>query len=158
MKKQIYKLNDPKVNKDFNGEFNFTLMSLNNNKLITVNLTTTFVGALEILVNSFTILTSNETYETQPVYIITLKNSEHDYDFSNILEPIKIQNWQFEYYSLVINYQKYLNTWVTVQINCGENTNDRLRELSKIVIIFLCLFAFFHLLLFFFIVLLHFFI
>ena len=149
LKKQIYKLNDPKVNKDFNGEFNFTLMSLNNNKLITVNLTTTFVGALEILVNSFTILTSNETYETQPVYIITLKNSEHDYDFSNILEPIKIQNWQFEYYSLVINYQKYLNTWVTVQINCGENTNDRLRELSKIVIIFLCLFAFFHLLLFF---------
>ena len=149
LKKQIYKLNDPKVNKDFNGEFNFTLMSLNNNKLITVNLTTTFVGALEILVNSFTILTSNETYETQPVYIITLKNSEHDYDFSNILEPIKIQQWQFEYYSLVINYQKYLNTWVTVQINCGENTNDRLRELSKIVIIFLCLFAFFHLLLFF---------
>ena len=42
-----------------------------------------------------------------------------------------------EYYNLVMNYEKYLDTWVTIQISVGENTNNRLRDLSAIVIIVL---------------------
>lgn len=143
LKTQIFKLNDPIVNKNFNEPFNFTLLSFDGNILSTDNLTTTFVGGLEILVNSFTIIIQSGKYETNPVYIITLTDSSK-YDFSNILEPSSLEEWQFKYYNLVINYQKYLNTWVNIQFNCGENTNQRLKNLNIIVILFLSIFFIFH--------------
>ena len=143
LKTQIFRLNDPIVNKNFNEPFNFTLLSYDGNLLTTSNLTTTFVGGLEILVNSFTIITQSGKYETNPVYIITLKDSSK-YDFSNILDPSSLEEWQFKYYNLIINYQKYLNTWVNIQFNCGENTNQRLKNLNIIVILFLSIFFIFH--------------
>ena len=58
-------------------------------------------------------------------------------NFSNIYNQEKLEDWQMEYYNLVMNYEKYLETWVNIQIGVDDNTNNRLKNLSYTVIIFL---------------------
>ena len=133
LKKKIYQLADPEVNKIFNAEIIYTYVSIQNSKIITQNTTTTFVGALEILFNGLTIIMECGKYTNHSVYIFSMAN----FDFSNVYDQGNLEEWQMEYYNLVMNYEKYLDTWVTIQISVGENTNNRLRDLSAIVIIVL---------------------
>ena len=151
LKKKIYQLADPVVNKIFNAEMIYTYISIKNNNIITQNTTTTFVGALEILFNGLTIIIESGKYTNHSVYIFSMAN----FDFSNVYQPENLEDWQKEYYNLVMNYEKYLDNWVTIQISVGENTNKRLKDLSNIVIIVLNISNICHILLF---VLLYFFI
>ena len=144
LKKKIYELNDKEVNYIFNEKFIYTHISLKGKNISIENTTSTFVNALEIFFNSLLVIIQSNKYYNNPVYIFTMSN----FNFVNIYDQQNIEDWQTEYYNLIINYQKYLETWVNIQLSVGENTNNRLRYLSKIVIIFLCLFCVFHIILF----------
>ena len=145
LKKKIYSLNDERVTNIFNEQFIYTHMSLKGKNVSIENTTSTFVGALGILFNSLLVIIESNKYYNHSVYIFSMAN----FDFENIYDQENIEDWQKEYYNLVINYQKYLHTWVNIQLSVGENTNNRLKSLSKIVIIFLTIFCLSHLFLFF---------
>ena len=144
LKKEIYELNDKEVNSIFNEKFIYTYISLKGKNISIENNTSSFVNALEIFFNSLLVIIKSNKYYNNPVYIFTMSN----FNFVNIYDQQNIEDWQSEYYNLIINYQKYLETWVNIQLSVGENTNNRLKQLSKIVIIFLCIFCAFHIFLF----------
>ena len=64
----------------------------------------TFSSALEVLINSLTVVLNNDDYTKYPVYIITTGTL----DLSNIYDKSSLTNWQFEYYNALINYKTYL--------------------------------------------------
>jgi len=144
LKKKIFELNDKEVNSIFNEKFIYTYISLKGKNISIENTTSTFVNALEMFFNGLLVIIKSNKYYNNPVYIFSMSN----FDFINIFEQEKIEEWQKEYYNLIINYQKYLETWVNIQLSVGNNTNNRLKNLSKIVIVFLCVFCVFHIFLF----------
>ena len=144
LKQKIYQLGDPVVNNIFNNEFIYTYISIKNSQIKTNNSTTTFVGALEILFNGLIVILESGKYTNHSVYIFSMAN----FDFSNVYNQEHLEDWQMEYYNLVMNYEKYLETWVTIQISVGDNTNNRLKSLSNTVIIFLNISNFCHIFLF----------
>ena len=144
LKKSIYDLDDPKANALFSSEFNYSYLSIVGEKIEAKHQTVPFVNALEMLFNGLTIMAENDKYIKGSVYIFTLGT----FDFSNVYDKANLESWQYEYYNLVMNYQKYLDNWVNIQISLSDNTNGKLNNLSRIVIIFLNVSNIFHIFLF----------
>ena len=144
LKKSIYKLNDKKASALFNSAFNYSYLSVIGDEITVMHQTVTFSNALEMLLNGLTIMVEDDNYINGPVYIFTLR----DFDFRNIRNKSSLNIWQYEYYNLVMNYQKYLDNWVNIQISLSDNTNGKLNTLSRIVIIFMNISNIFHIMLF----------
>ena len=140
LKKSIYKLNDKKASALFNSAFNYSYLSVIGDEITVMHQTVTFSNALEMLLNGLTIMVEDDNYINGPVYIFTLR----DFDFRNIRNKSSLNIWQYEYYNLVMNYQKYLDNWVNIQISLSDNTNGKLNTLSRIVIIFMNFFVSHH--------------
>ena len=144
LKKSIYSINNSYLTKTFEMNVKYNSFGIVGDEIILSETEITFSSALEVLINSLTVVLNNDDYTKYPVYIITTGTL----DLSNIYDKSSLTNWQFEYYNALINYKTYLLSWKHIQNELYKRVYDKLSLYGNIAFMFLCINYFLHFFLF----------
>ena len=142
-KQSIFNLHDKEANDLLNKELTHSSLSLNGKELQIIDKNISFINALDLMFNSFTIMLNEDAYVHEPVYVFTLNG----YNFTNIYNKHNLTRTQLEYYTCVMNYQKYLLKWVEAQQLFSNHSISMLKLIKLLVVCFLLISFIFHLLL-----------
>lgn len=144
LKKNIYTLKDKHLSNLFDVEVNYQSFGLVGEKVQLTSQQIKFSSALEILINSLTVIFNDKNYIKEPIYIV----NTNIIDLSNIYDLSSIKNWQIEYYNALINYRTYLLTWKHIRSDLYSRLGHQLTLYEYISFMFVGLNYVLHLVLF----------
>lgn len=144
LKKHIYSLKDKHLSSLFDVEVNYQSFGLIGEIVQLSSQQIKFSSALEVLINSLTIIFNNRNYINEPVYIV----NTNIIDLSNIYNISSIKEWQIEYYNSLINYRTYLLTWKYIRSDLYKRLNQQLTIYEYMSFMFVCLNYLLHIMLF----------
>lgn len=129
----IFAFNDKATNNAFNNEFPFSQITIKDNKINVVKSIISFNEMIKVIVNSFNVILFDDRYLYKPVYVISIPNN----DFSNVEKNIpNIENWQIEFYNMILNYNKVCKFWESIQNALNDKINNQLLSFRTLEIEF----------------------
>ena len=142
-------LNSKQVRKKLNENFEFTGLEEVNTEIKTITINLNFEDAIKRFVNTVNLLTSMNEFLTSPVFIISI-DENGGANLENIKKnktPINgsfMNEAQRYYYTLLLNYQKYLLRLISIGDLLYEYYNQKVSSTSNQVLIFIILFITLH--------------
>lgn len=130
-------------------DFYFTAIEEVNATIGFVNITLSFEDAVKRFSNTIIQVASSDEFLTSPVYTITTDGNAY-IDMSNVVkdkEPINgayLNQVQKYYYTLLLNYQKYLLILLSIGDLLKDYYDDKVKSALVIKYIFSLMLAFFH--------------
>ena len=132
--RNIYKSNDNKIHQIFSNEFLlYDITNISENGIISSSKSNSdFQNVFKTTINSFTILAYDDSYITEPFFVLDFPNNK-------LLNYISVERreWRIELYNIMYNYELVCQNLEIITSNFSNKLDEELNKYIKITIIFL---------------------